>query len=335
MLPSVVPKMNKLNMLCAALVAALPTATQAATFTPTCALAPSAAVEATLNSAKVMPELGTALQETGGCILQDPAKTAPELETARSMGFDCSSEDTECLRKLAALLRVQRVIGVSATQKEAVLLLALVVVDAKRGDRLAEVAGEIAIADPALGAALRDLAKRLLTPAPAYGSLRLTIAEPGAQVLLDGKPIGTTPLAEPVQGLPPGAHALQIKRAGCETAEQQVELAAGAESSVEIKLSCTEVAAADDQPKLSAAAKTGPPPWDIVGWSLAGGGGGVALLSGLGALAFESMLDFSDAGDFETRAGWQLAGRVLSGVTVVGLVAGVAGLGVVMMTERE
>lgn len=327
--------MNKLNMLCAALSAALPTAAAAATTSPTCALAPSAAVEATLTSATLVPELATALQETGGCLLQDPAKIEPELATARSMGFDCAGEDTECLRKLAALLRVQRIIGVSATQKDATLLLALVVVDAKRGDRLAEAAGEIAVADPARGTALRDLARRLLVPAPAYGSLRLLVTEPGAQVLLDGKPIGTTPLAEPIQGLQPGARALLIKRDGCQTVEQQVELVAGEERSVELTLTCVAAPVATAKPRLSAAAASGPPPWDIVGWSLAGGGGGVALLSSIGALAFESMLDFSDAGDFETRAGWQLAGRVLAGVTVVGLVAGVAGLGVVMMTERE
>lgn len=57
-------------------------------------------------------------------------------------------------------------------------------------------------------------------------TLKLAIAEPGASVKVDGKDVGTTPLAAPLE-LGTGAHELTVSKAGFVTSTRRVELASG------------------------------------------------------------------------------------------------------------
>jgi len=288
--------MTKLSVIGVAVFAALPTAAAAAT-APTCALAPSAAVEATLRQADLLPALFAALQEAGGCAVQDPARIEPELTAARSMGFDCAFDDTACLRKLAALLRVQRVIAAAAEPKDDSLQLALVVVDAKRGERLITAQGAIAAPGPARNSGLQELALRLLAPE------RVAVAQPSLQPL-------------PAQPDAPDATAVAT------TQPEQPAPSVSTPKPVKPR-------------RVASAQQSAGPVLAVVGWSIAGGGGGVALLGGLGALALDSTLLYSDAGDHDARSGMLLAERVLAGVAVVGLVAGGAGLGIALLAGGE
>ncbi len=65
-------------------------------------------------------------------------------------------------------------------------------------------------------AAIRDL----------VGTVKLTVEEPGATVALDGRAIGTTPLAEPLV-VDLGPHTLSIKKPGYEPLEQALTIAGG------------------------------------------------------------------------------------------------------------
>ncbi|MBN2361617.1 MAG: hypothetical protein JXR83_19345 [Deltaproteobacteria bacterium] len=346
--------MNKLSLLGAALLTALPLAARAAASSPpTCALAPSAAAEATLRRAKLLPALAAALQEADGCALKKQSRIAPELATARGMGFDCASDDTECLRKLAALLQVQRVIGVAAERKADALTLSLVLVDAKRGERLAAVEGEIASAKPARKSALRELARRLFAPEsapasqPGQGALVAREEQPAAVAATTGAPDqpasaedGTASAEDGTASAEDGTASAEDGTASAEdgtaAAEDGTASAETGTASAETGTAAAETGTASAKSATpSGAKKTSALALDVVGWSIAGGAGGLALLGGLGALALDSTLLYSDAGDFEARSGMLLAERVLAGVAVVGVVAGAVGLGIALQAGGE
>jgi hypothetical protein len=65
-------------------------------------------------------------------------------------------------------------------------------------------------------------------------TLKLEIIEPGASVQVDGKEVGTTPLAAPLE-LGTGAHELKVSKAGFVTATRRIELASG-ETALTIEL---------------------------------------------------------------------------------------------------
>lgn len=58
------------------------------------------------------------------------------------------------------------------------------------------------------------------------GQVVLTVDPPGAQVLVDGREVGTTPLAEPVR-LGPGPHVLELRKEGCESFRRELTVEQG------------------------------------------------------------------------------------------------------------
>ncbi len=90
------------------------------------------------------------------------------------------------------------------------------------GTRIA--ADDKATVDAAL-AAIRNL----------VGTVRLAATEAGASVLVDGQPVGTTPLAAPLL-LDLGKHTLTVKKDGFTASEQPVEVGGGSETAVAVTL---------------------------------------------------------------------------------------------------
>ena len=76
--------------------------------------------------------------------------------------------------------------------------------------------------------------KRKATPQPQLGVLRVTSTPPGAQVLLDGKPAGTTPLQK--LRARPGEHTIRLQKLGFEPWETRIALKAGATESISATL---------------------------------------------------------------------------------------------------
>ncbi len=67
------------------------------------------------------------------------------------------------------------------------------------------------------------------------GTVRLTVSEAGADVSIDGKPVGPTPLAAPLV-LDLGRHVLSVQKEGFDTAERAVEISGGNETSAVMTL---------------------------------------------------------------------------------------------------
>jgi len=67
------------------------------------------------------------------------------------------------------------------------------------------------------------------------GTVRLTVSEPGATVVVDGEPVGKTPLPDPMV-LDLGKHALSVSKPGFETFNQAVAIGGGGETNVTLTL---------------------------------------------------------------------------------------------------
>lgn len=131
---------------------------------------------------------------------------------------------------------------------------------------------------PANGkAAHRDLLREKLASAREHvGGLTIEMDAPGAEVLVDGKSVGTAPLAGEVL-VEPGAHVVEAQLAGRGAARGEASVVAGGSASVTLALK-------------SEQAPPPPPPVvpvkrSVVPGAVLGGVAGAALVTGLGLFA--------------------------------------------------
>ncbi|MCC6559591.1 MAG: PEGA domain-containing protein [Polyangiaceae bacterium] len=190
------------------------------------------------------------------------------------------------------------------------------------------------------------------------GAVVIEISEPGAQVLVDGEAVGTSPLAGEVF-LDPGAHTIEARLAGFAGVSQQVEAAPGSSRRVALVLERSAAppsAAPARPPEPEGRARPG------VGWIVAGGvlaagalGAGLGLTvaaNGKGAEArrigegiFSPSACHPSAAQVDTRCDdlqdALSARNTLSDAAVVGFVAGGAlalgtlGLGAWVLSAPE
>jgi hypothetical protein len=70
---------------------------------------------------------------------------------------------------------------------------------------------------------------------PLVATVRLTVNESSAAVSVDGEPVGTTPLAEPL-AVDLGKHTLTVKKQGFDTSEQTIDTPGGETTSLSVAL---------------------------------------------------------------------------------------------------
>ena len=98
---------------------------------------------------------------------------------------------------------------------------------------------------PHVRVARQKYAELFATVKAQVSSLELTVEPDGAEVSVDGKPVGTTPLSRPVY-LMPGTHRIEVNMPGYRELTRQVPAAAG--ETRELSLRLERLTAATDQP---------------------------------------------------------------------------------------
>ena len=102
-----------------------------------------------------------------------------------------------------------------------------------------------------------DAVRKPAAPAPIVGSLLVRSTPPGAQVLVDGREYGRTPIT--VRSLSRGAHSVRVAREGFATDERQVTITASQRAhSVTVRLAPARPPAATGAAKANAATKATP-----------------------------------------------------------------------------
>lgn len=137
-----------------------------------------------------------------------------EARTLEAVGEAPCGGQPACLSALAKRAGAATAIyGVVGALGE-VQTLTLKAVDARSGKTVARVEDTLGGERAVLIEGLRAAAFRLLRPDLFTGSLDLRVPVEGAEVQVDGRTVGTTPLAGPVKDLAPGQHALKIVKKG-------------------------------------------------------------------------------------------------------------------------
>lgn len=136
------------------------------------------------------------------------------------------------------------------------------------------------------GGGTSKVAIRMLR-ASEIAEVTLFISERGANVLVDGKKVGRSPLAEPLR-LAAGSHEVSVMKPGFAPAKKTIELKAGAKERIKIDLS-GEGGGLSGGTQLDDGPKTNIWPWVTMGTGVAMVAGGV--VTGLSAQSLHDKLD--------------------------------------------
>lgn len=189
-----------------------------------------------LRALGVPPDVQGALQETlrneiGA--LPEAALVAPEPLLA------ALAADPECESRLACLAATARKTGAAqlivgtASQLGDAFLIDLKLVDAASARELRRATHPLTGSRDGLIETLRAAAVELLAPGRYAGALRIEVAGgAGAEVFVDGRPVGRAPLQAPVEALSPGQHTVRV--AGLRDQSTFAEVRFGKVSSVRI-----------------------------------------------------------------------------------------------------
>lgn len=141
-------------------------------------------------------------------------RTVAALRSSRgALGMSCNGAPG-CLADLGHLLSVDKVVYGVVSGLGDRYSFDLKLVDVASGGEERRVAATIEGKRDRLLPGLREAAVHLLAPTRWTGALLLDASVDDANVFVDGKRLGKTPLAGPIAGLTPGQHTLRLSRPG-------------------------------------------------------------------------------------------------------------------------
>jgi hypothetical protein len=181
-------------------------------------------------------EIARVAQKAGARLPPDSAAFATMLEELGTRGLRCTAADVECLAKIGIyagldlLLVPYHDLGALGPR----LCARLVDVGSARSLRL-ECVGQAGELEP-LPAHASKLVRQVLTGESRSGGIELQVNVTGAQILLDGELVGSSPLDGPLEAIPHGQHWIQVQAEGYRTDTQSVSVLAGEQSDLAVTL---------------------------------------------------------------------------------------------------
>jgi hypothetical protein len=229
------------------------------------------------------------------------ARLAPEKDVIEALQREPGCEARiSCATAAAAHAGARQLIVGTTSQLGDAFMIDLKLLDAKSGQELRRATLPVSGTQDALIETMHEAAVQLLAPARFTGSLRLEV--PGAQgavLFIDGKTVGTLPLAHPLEGLVPGQHVVRVKDKSREMSAF-VEVRFGRTTEATMKLDAAPVVAVPAA-ALPVAVELQPPQkraW-VRPTAIASLGAGVA--SAVAGIAFHARA-YSTASDLNRRA---------------------------------
>jgi TolB-like protein len=190
----------------------------------------------------------------------------------------------KCLASIGKALKVEFVVAGSVGSLGDSFVLNIKAVSSKDGEELRRIESDPLRGQPdELIDAIRVAAYRLLAPEALVGSVSILADRAGAIVELDSKVIGKTPLAQPIEGLPLGDHALKVSAGEFGEFSNTIQVRFQKTTKVVVNLVDLRVKGADDPNALDPTkTNNGPPPkrWYQKTWFLISAGVGAAILGG-------------------------------------------------------
>jgi hypothetical protein len=208
----------------------------------------------------------------------------------------CGGESA-CLAAIGKKLGVELVVTGNVATLGDSHVVNIKVIEAASARELRRIASDPMRGDPdELIEAVRVAAYRLLAPDELLGSIMVLADIPGAEVRLDSRTVGRTPLGRPLARLALGPHRLEVTAKGYSPFAEQIVVRFQKTSRVEVNLAAGSAAAGSDL------GLTGPPVkrqaqlrWYSSTWFLVGAGVAAAVVGGVVgyALTRQDVLDCS------------------------------------------
>ena len=213
-----------------------------------------------------------------------PSRTTIEATLAKEPGLRGCGGEPACLGALARKLDAEQIVAGNVAQLGDSYVVNLKLVDAK-GNEIRRVSEPLRGSADDLIEAVRVAAYRLVRPQELKGSLAILCDAPGANVVLDGKSVGKTPLVRPLEGIDVGKHTLKLEARGYTTFESPVDVRFQKSSEVVVRLL---LIGGPLEPLPEA-----PTPWYASPWMYAAVGAGAVVLGFFvgRALATDSTID--------------------------------------------
>lgn len=212
-----------------------------------------------------------------------PSPAAVQRLMRRDRSLQACTGDVSCLAKAGSALGVARIISGNVGGLGDSYVVNLKLVDVSKAQEVRRVQETISGSPDQLIEAIRVAAYGLVAPERLRGALAVLANVPGAEVYLDGRLLGRTPL--PVQrDLPVGSHRLRVTKAGFTDALQLVQVRFQKTAQVVFTLSVPEGA---DRPSSMPRELRRPMPWYTRWWfwtavGVVAAGAGAALGYALG-----------------------------------------------------
>lgn len=187
------------------------------------------------------PELATRMERTlrqaleqaaGGRLLKAMVMDSLLLVEGNEKYLRCGMGPA-CLAGLGRAAGLQRIIAGEVAKHGGTVVFRLVLVDVARARVISRCRVESSL-HPA-PAAIAEMVAAMLHPEQYRGRLLLRVRQQGAEVLLDGKPVGHSPLG-PLEKLVAGTHRLQVRKAGFIDYERQVRVPYKSSATVDVEL---------------------------------------------------------------------------------------------------
>ena len=154
------------------------------------------------------------IDERGGMRAVTPRDVVADDASYNLNPKDCGYEDVACLAHAARFARSHMAVVTRVSAFGGVVNLSLRLIDAQTEKEIGRVAEALSDKTDERAAQLHRMTVQLFSPSEYVGTLVVKSDEGGADVYLNDKLVGTTPLKQPLKNLPAGAYILHVSKDG-------------------------------------------------------------------------------------------------------------------------
>jgi len=185
--------------------------------------------------------LGTEIDETKGLRSISPGDVLNDLGR---VGIDLGTceGDVACLADAARFAGAHLAIEARVAALGGTLSVSMRLLDTEKALEVSRVADSVSEDAAARAVDVHRLAVQLLVPDTYVGTLKINCTQAGAQVYLDDKLVGDTPIVQPLKKLRAGPHILRVAKEGFSDVNQFVDVVFNRASTLDVDLSTTTIA---------------------------------------------------------------------------------------------
>ena len=184
------------------------------------------------------------IDEKSGFRAVSPRDVASEAASYNLTPSACGSEDVACWSQVARYARAHLAVVTRIAAFGGVVNMSMRLLDAQTGSEVGRVAQPLSDKTDERAAQVHRMTVQLFTPADFVGTLIVKSDEAGADIYLNDKLVGTTPLKAPLKNLAAGPYILHVAKEGFADVYQFVDVAYNRVSTITVSLATNTISGA-------------------------------------------------------------------------------------------